>query len=81
MLLFFLAQAELLHDGRHHDATATASTALRIAEGTGQHQWVIHLKSVLAYLSAVQGDERRFRELTADALSGTVPMRGALWVD
>ncbi|GLW11681.1 transcriptional regulator [Microtetraspora sp. NBRC 13810] len=82
MVLFFLAQAELLHLGRHHDATATAGTALRIAEDTGQHQWVIHLKSFLCYLAALQGDEERFRRLSADALSGAaVPMPGALWVD
>ncbi|MFG1865711.1 helix-turn-helix transcriptional regulator [Microbispora bryophytorum] len=81
MVLFFLAQAELFHNGRHQDATATAVTGLGIAEDTGQHQWVIHLKSFLAYLSAVQGDEKRFRQLTTDALSGTMPMRGALWVD
>ncbi|GAA1280520.1 hypothetical protein Psi02_67500 [Planotetraspora silvatica] len=61
--------------------TAIASTALGIAEDTGQHQWVIHLKSFLAYLAAVQGDEERFRRLATDALSGTVPMQGALWVD
>ncbi|MEV0401464.1 ATP-binding protein [Actinoallomurus sp. NPDC050550] len=81
-VLFFLAEAELFHDGRHHDARATASTALSVAEDTGQHQWVIQLKSFLAYLAAIEGDEERCLRLCADAMSGSaIPMQGALWVD
>ncbi|GLX04746.1 helix-turn-helix transcriptional regulator [Microbispora sp. NBRC 16548] len=81
-VLFFLAEAELFHEGRHHDALTTVSSALRIAEDTGQHQWVIQLKSVLAYLAALAGDEEGCRRLCDEAVGGAVvPMQGALWVD
>ncbi|WP_214410552.1 AAA family ATPase [Sphaerisporangium fuscum] len=81
-VLFFLAEAEIFHEGRHHDAFTTVSTALRIAEDTGQHQWVIQLQSVLAYLAALAGDEEECLRLCEQALGGAVvPMQGALWVD
>jgi DNA-binding CsgD family transcriptional regulator len=69
-VLFFLAEAELFH-GRHRDALATASEGLRIAQETGQLQWISQLSSFLAYLAAVGGDEPRCRGLAADALADT----------
>ncbi|HUR03776.1 MAG TPA: AAA family ATPase [Nonomuraea sp.] len=82
MLLFFRAQAELLHAGRQRDALTSASTGLGIAEDTGQHQWVAQLKSFLAYLAALEDDEERCLRLGAEALSGAAaPMEGSMWVD
>ncbi|WP_026212149.1 ATP-binding protein [Longispora albida] len=61
---FFLAEAELFA-GRHRDAHATATDALRIAEDTGQAQWRSQLTSLLAYLAAVAGDAAECQRLVA----------------
>ncbi|MEU4699292.1 helix-turn-helix transcriptional regulator [Nonomuraea dietziae] len=82
MVLYFQAQAELFHSGRHHEAGAAATTALRLAENTGQHQWAALNRGLLAYLAAVEGDEERHRRLTAEVAKGPVaPMQGAMWAD
>ncbi|WP_219502873.1 helix-turn-helix transcriptional regulator [Nonomuraea ceibae] len=82
MALYFQAQAELFHGGRLHAAGAAATTALRLAENTGQHQWAALNTGLLAYLAAVEGDEDGHRGLTADvARSPAVPMQGAMWAD
>jgi DNA-binding CsgD family transcriptional regulator len=60
-----LAQALLL-DGRHCDALASATEALRIARDTGQPQWTSDLNGIMAYLAAAEGDQGRCRQL-ADA--------------
>jgi DNA-binding CsgD family transcriptional regulator len=67
-LLTCLAQA-LLHDGRHCDALACATEALRIARDTGQPQWASDLNAIMAYLAAVEGDQDRCRQLTDAALA------------
>jgi DNA-binding CsgD family transcriptional regulator len=64
-LLMCLAQALLL-DGRHCDALASATEALRIARDTGQPQWTSDLNGIMAYLAAAEGDQDRCRQL-ADA--------------
>ena len=64
-LLMCLAQALLL-DGRHCDALASATEALRIARDTGQPQWTSDLNGIMAYLAAAEGDQGRCRQL-ADA--------------
>lgn len=82
MVLFFLAQAELFRNGHPDDVADTASTALRVAQDTGQHQWAVAHKGLLAYLAAMAGDEERCRTLTAETLAGpAVPMPGAHWAD
>jgi DNA-binding CsgD family transcriptional regulator len=67
-LLTCLAQA-LVFDGRHCDAQAAASEALRIAHDTGQMQWAIEANAILAYLAAVDGDQVRCRRLVDAALA------------
>ena len=67
-LLICLAQALLL-DGRHCDALASATEALRIARDTGQPQWTSDLNGIMAYLAAVEGDQDRCRQLTEAALA------------
>ena len=64
-LLMCLAQTLLL-DGRHCDALASATEALRIARDTGQPQWTSDLNGIMAYLAATEGDQDRCRQL-ADA--------------
>lgn len=68
-LLMHLAQALLL-DGRHCDALARATEALRIARDTGQPQWTSDLNGIMAYLAAAEGDQDRCRQLAAAALAG-----------
>ena len=67
-LLICLAQAMLL-DGRHCDALASATEALRIARDTSQPQWTSDLNGIMAYLAAVEGDQDRCRQLTEAALA------------
>jgi DNA-binding CsgD family transcriptional regulator/tetratricopeptide (TPR) repeat protein len=67
-LLTCLAQALVL-DGRHRDALASASEALRLAHDTGQVQWTIQATAIMAYLAAVDGDEARCRGLADAALA------------
>jgi DNA-binding CsgD family transcriptional regulator len=63
-----LAQA-LVFDGRHRDALATVTDALRIARDTGQPQWIGEANAITAYLAAVVGDEERCRQLAHAALT------------
>jgi len=67
-LLTALAQA-LLFDGRHHDALASATEALRIAQDTSQSQWSSEANGTMAYLAAVDGDQQRCRRLVDAALA------------
>jgi DNA-binding CsgD family transcriptional regulator len=67
-LLLCLAQALLL-DGRHCDALASATEALRIARDTGQSQWASDLNGIMAYLAAAEGDQDRCRQLAEAALA------------
>ncbi|MGC7098614.1 AAA family ATPase [Amycolatopsis lurida] len=66
-----LVQAVL---GRHREARVTGAECLRIAADTGQPLWAGYTAGALAYLAAVEGDEkscRHYAELTtADAASG-----------
>jgi len=61
-LLTCLAQA-LVFDGRHFEALAAASEALRIAQDTGHAHWTIEANEIMAYLAAVGGAEERCRSL------------------
>ena len=63
-----LAQA-LVFDGRHRDALATVTDALRIAQDTGQPQWIGEANAITAYLAAVADDEQRCRRLAQAALA------------
>jgi DNA-binding CsgD family transcriptional regulator len=67
-VLTCLAQA-LVFDGRHREALATATEALRIARDTSQVQWTSELNGIMAYLAAVDGDEERCRRLADAALT------------
>jgi len=67
-VLTCLAQAQLF-DGRHRDAQASATEALRLARDTGQPQWVSELSGIMAYLAAVEGDQERCRRLVDAALA------------
>ena len=67
-LLVCLAQALLL-DGRHCDALASATEALRIARDTGQPQWTSDLNGIMAYLAAAEGDQDRCRQLAVAAFA------------
>jgi DNA-binding CsgD family transcriptional regulator len=82
-LLACLAQA-LLFEGRLCDALPTATEALRIAQDTGQPQWVSELNGILAYVAAVQGEQERCRRLVKAALAepaNTFTFAAKLWVD
>ncbi|GAA4956653.1 DNA-binding CsgD family transcriptional regulator [Nonomuraea thailandensis] len=82
MVLYFQAQAELFHSGRFHEVGTAATTALRLAENTGQHQWAALNKGLLTYLAAVEGDEEGHRRLAAEVARGpAAPMQGAMWTD
>jgi DNA-binding CsgD family transcriptional regulator len=63
-----LTQA-LLFDGRHRDALATVTEALRIAYDTGQPQWTSEANAISAYLAAVAGDEQRCHLLADTAIA------------
>jgi DNA-binding CsgD family transcriptional regulator len=67
-LLLGLAQAQLL-DGRHCDALASATEALRMARDTGQPQWTSDLNGIMAYLAAAEGDQDRCHQLAGAALA------------
>ncbi|HEX6518640.1 MAG TPA: AAA family ATPase [Streptosporangiaceae bacterium] len=66
--LTYLATAEMCL-GEHRSALVHGVEALRAAQDTGQHKWVNHASGPLAYLAAVQGDERRCREHAATAMA------------
>ncbi|WP_173390630.1 helix-turn-helix transcriptional regulator [Actinomadura litoris] len=59
--------------GRHRDALTDATEGLRIAEDTGQHRVRVYLSTVLGLLAAIEGDERRCLELTAEGIERGVP--------
>jgi DNA-binding CsgD family transcriptional regulator len=67
-LLACLAEA-LLFEGRHCDALASATEALRFARENGQPQWAGELNGIMAYLAAVGGDQARCRQLVDAALA------------
>ncbi|MFF8846317.1 ATP-binding protein [Streptomyces sp. NPDC015127] len=70
--LHLLAQTELAL-GRHDDATAHATEALRLAEYYDLAHRAAHLRAVLAMPAAVQGEEERTRDLAEAALDYTRP--------
>ncbi|NJP44183.1 AAA family ATPase [Actinacidiphila epipremni] len=80
-IMFFRAEAEIF-DGRYDAAATTVLEALRIAEDTGQRQWVSQLSSALAHVAAVRGDEQECRRRVDAALaggSGAAMAPGAPW--
>ncbi|WP_412541379.1 AAA family ATPase [Longispora sp. K20-0274] len=76
-VLFFLAEGELFA-GRHAAAEATAREAVRIAEDTGQRQWLSQVNGLLTYLAAVRGDEEACRGYAAAARRAEA---GGPWTD
>ncbi|MFG2000911.1 AAA family ATPase [Spirillospora sp. NPDC048911] len=62
------AQADLLRD-RHPDAMAAATEGHRVSQDLGQPHRTAHLGALVAWLSAVQGDEERCRGLSAQAIA------------
>jgi ATP/maltotriose-dependent transcriptional regulator MalT len=79
--LTYLATAEMCL-GQHRSALVHGAEALRAARDTGQHKWVNHAAGPLAYLAAVQGDERRCREHARTAmapLAVDLAQPGAAW--
>ncbi|WP_017975404.1 helix-turn-helix transcriptional regulator [Actinopolyspora halophila] len=82
LVLMLLARTQL-SIGKHHEALASATEGLRIAEDTGQSRVRVYLSTVLAQLAAISGDEQRCGALTDEALSrgvapGTTHAAGAL---
>jgi DNA-binding CsgD family transcriptional regulator len=67
-LLTYLAQAQLF-DGRHGDARASATEALRMAQNNGQPRWTGEPSGIMAYLAAVEGDQERCRWLVNATLA------------
>ncbi|WP_433269201.1 ATP-binding protein [Actinosynnema sp. CS-041913] len=67
--LAYLARGRL-HLGQHHDARATAEEGLRIASDIGQVFSAGFLRSVLAELAAIEGDEERCAEMAAHLAGG-----------
>ncbi|CCH28460.1 AAA family ATPase [Actinosynnema sp. NPDC047251] len=67
--LAYLARVRL-HQGRFHDACATAEEGLRLADDIGQVFSVGYLHSVLSELAAIEGAEQRCRELVANLTGG-----------
>jgi len=63
-----LAQA-LLFDGRHRDALASATEAMRLVRDTGQPQWASEPSGIMAVLAAVEGDQDRCFDLADAALA------------
>ncbi|MFE2866640.1 AAA family ATPase [Embleya sp. NPDC059259] len=70
-ILFFVAEAEIF-ESRHTDALATASEGLRIAQDSGQQQWISQFESVLAYLAGVSGNAEAAHRHADAALAGGV---------
>jgi DNA-binding CsgD family transcriptional regulator len=66
-VLEFLAGAEAL-GGRYATALAHASEGLRLAQDTGQHNSVGHLRTSLALIAALQGREDDCRSHAAEAM-------------
>ncbi|MDX2297415.1 MULTISPECIES: ATP-binding protein [Streptomyces] len=78
-----LAIARLLA-GRHPDARATAAEGLALAADVDQSMWGGYLAGVHAWLSAVAGDEERYRSMAAEALrrsDALAWMPGRWWSD
>ncbi|WP_328743056.1 AAA family ATPase [Streptomyces caniferus] len=70
--LHLRAQVELSL-GRHDDAHAHATEALRLADGYDLDHRAAHLRALLALLAAVRGEEPMARELADQALDYTRP--------
>ncbi|MEV5831345.1 AAA family ATPase [Spirillospora sp. NPDC052242] len=71
--VLMLRSRTLVFLGRHREALTGAAEGLRIAEDTGQHRIRVYLETVLALIAAIEGDEARCAELTAEALARGVP--------
>jgi DNA-binding CsgD family transcriptional regulator/tetratricopeptide (TPR) repeat protein len=81
MVLFYLGSSQF-YVGRHGEARATATEALRIAGDTDQPRWADQVLEVLGYLAAVSGDEAECRRLADEALERTTavsPAWGVPW--
>ncbi|MFI9510870.1 AAA family ATPase [Nocardia sp. NPDC052566] len=80
-LLFFRAEAELFL-GRPREARIAAVEGLRIAEDSGQGQWISQMNAFLAYLAALDGREQDCHGLIGLALAdelGGAAAPGAPW--
>ncbi|HEY7049019.1 MAG TPA: AAA family ATPase [Jatrophihabitantaceae bacterium] len=62
--------------GRHRDARASAAEAERIAQATGQPEWIRQARSVLALVAAIEGDEERCREYAGPGCDGELGAGG-----
>ncbi|OLT36057.1 hypothetical protein BJF79_31525 [Actinomadura sp. CNU-125] len=71
--VLMLRSRTLLLLGHHRDARTAAAEGLRIAADTGRHRIRVYLDTVLAELAAIEGDEERCAELTAEAQGRGVP--------
>ncbi|MFG2006343.1 AAA family ATPase [Spirillospora sp. NPDC048911] len=65
-----LARVQLFQ-GRHHDARATATETLQIAEDTEQAHYADGARGILAHLAAAEGDEDTVRRLAAEVGDGS----------
>ncbi|MEO3806880.1 AAA family ATPase [Nonomuraea sp. B1E8] len=62
--LMLLARTQLWL-GAHRDARTSATEGIRIAHDTGQSHNLVFLWAILAHLAAIEGDQERCKELTA----------------
>ncbi|MGW6122033.1 helix-turn-helix transcriptional regulator [Nocardia sp. NPDC055165] len=60
-LLFFRSEG-LLFGGRPRESRIAAEEGLRIAQDSGQAQWISQIHAFLAYLAALQGDSASCRD-------------------
>ncbi|WP_329522470.1 AAA family ATPase [Spirillospora sp. NBC_01491] len=58
-----------LHQGRHHAAETTLQEGLARAVETGRLHWANQCRALLAWISAVRGDEARCDAFSADAMT------------
>ncbi|WP_049575756.1 helix-turn-helix transcriptional regulator [Nonomuraea sp. SBT364] len=63
--LLLKARAEMW-SGRHREARASAEEGRRVAADTGQPQYANLLTGILAYLSGIEGDEDKVRDLVKE---------------
>jgi DNA-binding CsgD family transcriptional regulator len=74
--LTYLATAQVLL-GLPGEALSNAEEGLRIARDTGQAEWAGQASSVLAYIAALQGDERRCASYAETV--GSVAVTASRW--
>jgi DNA-binding CsgD family transcriptional regulator len=73
--LMYLTRA-LLRLGRYPDACVNGGEGLRIAQDTGQPHFAGHLRGLLAWVAAVEGEAERCLGLTEEVLAAGLTEKG-----